>query len=82
MEKIQIFDQSHGVTLLKKYQIFDFRVYKSFFPFLEYCQTHFPVYFGKNKNMEKFQIFDQNHGLTLVEKSRFFDFFNFPFFIV
>ena len=59
MEKIQIFDQNHGLTPLQKFEFCHFL--KRHFYVTEY-QTIFLGLFSPNTKYEKkIQIFDQNH---------------------
>ena len=84
MEKFQIFDQNHRLTLLEISRFFNFLD----FLILEPKNTFFLSRTSSNtfsclilpivKQMDNFQIFDQNHGLiTPLEKSLLLDFVNF-----
>ena len=74
MEKLAIFDQTHGLARFWKYQYFDlikllFLVSrKVFFLSITSSNTFFCHFLGLNKNMEILPIFDQTHGLTPLEK--------------
>ena len=84
IEKLQIFDQNHGLTFLEKYQFLTilsccFWSQKSRFSSLDYGKIHLTSLLCQNKKMEKLPTFHQTHGLTPLEKCQFFDFINFLF---
>ena len=78
MEKFQIFDQNHELTLLEKSRFFDFfnflilesknTFFLSRISSNSFCWLFF--FLAKNKNMEKFHFFYQNHGLTPLENGK------------
>ena len=87
MEKIQTFDQSHGLTPLEKSWFFDFLnflffiVLKRFLRSIIKSNTFFWLIIPKIQ-WWKIQFFYQTQGLTPLEKSWFFNFFNFLFFVI
>ena len=66
-EKIELFDQNYGLTLLKKERFLILSKKAGFYPphhfTLFLASFHEKCFKGKN------ECFDQNHGLTLSEKS-------------
>ena len=86
MEKLLIFDQNHGLTLLKNIPIF-LTFLTCYFYSLEglfslsrtFSNTFLLAYFADNIKMEKLPVFDQNNRPTPLEKSQVFVLFNFLF---
>ena len=85
LEKWPFLDQNHGLTPLKKFQVFDFlnflflRPNNAFFRSRISLKTFSLPILPKKKKLEKWSFFDQNHGLTFLEKCQFFDFLDFLF---
>ena len=81
MKKIPIFDQTHGLTPLQKFEFFPlFRKEicmskKAFFSIKSISKQYFQAYFAQKQSMEKIPIFDQNHGLTPLQKFEFLPLF-------
>ena len=80
-----IFDLNHGLTLLEKYQFFDFLKFlflqrkKTFFRSRISQKTFSWPILSQKKRLKNGHFFDQKHGLTPLEKCQFYDFLNFLF---
>ena len=66
-EKIELFDQNYGLTLLKKERFLILSKKAGFYP--PHHFTLFLASFHEKCFKGKTECFDQNHGLTLSEKS-------------
>ena len=86
MKNLQLFDQSHGLSPLKKSQFC--LLFKSMcilsrkacFVTRTSPNTFSGCIFHKTKRSQNFKFFDQNHGLTPLQKCQFCGFFKPMFF--
>ena len=82
MEKLQVFDQNHGLSPLKKCQFCVlsnsmFILSKKACSLTRTSPNSFSrCILDKKKRLKKFQIFDQNHWTTRLEKCQFLGFSN------